>query len=614
MNYRNLFKIFILLASVMPVPVVMWAQTYQEMDAEARAAAENFRSKNFNSAYESATKEFKAGDHEKAIATANGFLNYAPDTTDLITLRARARAALFEQENKAVTWRSAQSESLRRHNSQNFIFAREDFLRVLESDPQNKTIRADFGWLLYNAGLPTDALRQFKKALEIDPNYLPAIEGRAKTSYFVGDFNGCIEGINNYLKHPEFRSKDSGWAYLRLGECYAELEDQPNAKANFKKAVSIQSDLQRSWIYLAFTKDGYKCKEEDYAKIGQKSGFERYLADKRWLRCESRNKRNWITEAFDSEENLKYYGLASANITRLEDKYHEIYDVLPSKQKQEVLSLEHTKRAVKFRESELNAAALEAANRAIFLNPKNIEAHSMRADLIFLHPDLTVKLLAWNVQNEMPPTAEAEFEKRMIRGRIYRQVKGNQRAAIAEFDRAIPAFNPGVYPSADKYVMPNYLADAYYRKGLALWDDNQPVAAYDAFVAAENISKGYVGEEFFTKLVQQHPELGVANQARKLAHTADVFSFGLQLNELIREANSIVEKYNKRNEQAQSTQEKCRPIQSERNALSNVQSKINQLEAKLPKDAETIKRYYKQVEALQKLIKDHREKTKVCGF
>jgi hypothetical protein len=108
----------------------------------------------------------------------------------------------------------------------------------------------------------------------------------------------------------------------------------------------------------------------------------------------------------------------------------------------------------------------------------------------------------------------AEFEMRMIRGRVYRQVKGNQRAAVAEFDRAIAASNLLQNYSADKYAQQKSLADAYYRRGLALSDDNQPDAAYKSFLQAEKVSRGYVGDEFFAQFTQRYPQFASANQQR----------------------------------------------------------------------------------------------------
>ena len=513
---RNIEKtlpgIFLLLFIATFAPVISRAQTYEQLDAEAKQAAADFYTKNYKAAYDQTTRELSAGDYGKAIAAANEFLNYAPDQPELVALRARAYAALYGKERIAVT-QSAYNEMLSRDSNRNFRSAQEDFLRALESEPQNKSYRADFGWLLYNSGLPTDALRQFKKVLEIDPNFSPAIEGRAKASFFAGDFGGCIEAVNSYLRHSEFQSKDAGWAYLRLGECYAELDDQPNAKANFKKAVGIQPDLQQSWIFLAFTKDGYKCKEEEYAKILQKSGFERYLGDKRWQRCQGRYKKNWLTDVFGGDETLRYYALAYQDINRLRDQYHTIYDSLQEYRRDKMM-FDSYKQAVELRRSEQNAAALEAANRSIFLFPKNASILYLRADIIFLHPDRAVKLLAWNAQIPMAQNPAAEFEMRIIRGRVYRQVKDNQRAAVAEFDRAIAVSNLLQNYSADKYAQQKSLADAYYRKGLSLIDDNQPDAAYQSFLQAEKVSRDYVGDEFFAQFAQRYPQFASANQQR----------------------------------------------------------------------------------------------------
>lgn len=581
MTCKNILTIFIILASAYFAPTLLQAQTYEQLDAEAKQAAEDFYRKNYQPAFESATKEFNAGNYGKAIDAANEFLNYAPDAPPLLAVRARAYAALYDRDRTAVS-QSVYREATSRLSNRNFSSAQEDFLHALEAEPQNKTFRSDFGWLLYNSGLPPDALRQFKKALEIDPNFAPAIEGRAKASFFAGDFGGCIEAVNNYLKHSEFKSKDAGWAYLRLGECYAELDDQPNAKANFKKAVGVQPDLQQSWIYLASTKDGYKCKEEEYEKRAKRSGFERYLSDKRWARCQERYKENWLTETYSTNETLRYYDLAYQDINRLRDPNHTIYDALPlerNKMAYEYLDRvrNYYKQAIELRAAELNAAALETANRAIFLDPKSLSMFDLRADVIFLHPDRAVKLLAWNAQLPMAQYSYAEFYTRMIRGRVYRQVKGNHKAAIKEFERAIAVADLIKSFTADKFAQQNNLADAYYRKGLSLDEDNQPEAAYEAYMQAEKASKGYVSKEIFADFVQRHPQFAAANKSRIQVEVDAGRNFISRASQLVDDSNTKGDAFKKKMEATQNRQEKCSLVREFLQHLSYTDSKLEEL-------------------------------------
>ncbi len=103
MKYQNTLIILIVLASAVFAPTLMQAQTYEQLNAEAKQAAADFYQKNYKTAYDRTTRELSAGNYEKAIVASNEFLGYATDQPELIVLRARAYAALYDKERTAVT-------------------------------------------------------------------------------------------------------------------------------------------------------------------------------------------------------------------------------------------------------------------------------------------------------------------------------------------------------------------------------------------------------------------------------------------------------------------------------------------------------------------------------
>ena len=100
---------------------------------------------------------------------------------------------------------------------------------------------------LFNEGKDEEALDQFNKALEVDPNYGWAYIGRGMVYSGMEEFDRCIGDITRglnllYKKHDEnFNEFDR--AYLGRGEAYYTMGLFDKAIADYEKSIEINPDF-----------------------------------------------------------------------------------------------------------------------------------------------------------------------------------------------------------------------------------------------------------------------------------------------------------------------------------------------------------------------------------
>lgn len=443
---KYVITIVLLTITASLTPKVSFAQTYQEMDAEADAAANRI----WSSAYldpigKKVVAEFDAGNYAKAIEEANNFLAYAPDAHGGLQLvRGRAHLALYT------------SSGADKH----FAKARADFLFAIQNKPENVSNRLYLGDLYFAGKFGLEADREYSKALAMDPASLPALRGKARAAYFARDMQGCVNAIKGVMAHPEYKKDNDAWYHLRLGQCYAVLGDKANAKLNFEKAVTMQPGWKGSWVYMAFAKDGYTCKPA--GRKGPEKPFERYVHSLRAYHCPD----GGAIALFSVEQedpNLRDDGLFHENEFRRvvnQAGYPEslTYANAGWLYGDAIFWLESARRQGKPFEMKAHNEYLEVLNHAINAEAGDSSdrnapdyrslARYERAKLLLAHPDKQIKILAWKEQAILSniPAARyagksvanngADVKTRIIRGRVYAEAKSNARAALQEFDAA----------------------------------------------------------------------------------------------------------------------------------------------------------------------------------
>lgn len=515
-------------------PVVSFAQTYAEMDAEAVAADKRlWQSAFLDPIGKRVAMEFDAGNYESAIREANKFLAFAPSAWGGIQLiRGRAHLELYKKVGHHL----------------DLMRARADFLHALRNKPDDVWGQIYLGELYLTAHRGFEANRQYDKALAIDPNSFRALFGKSKASFFARDYKGCVSAGTKLMAHAEYSKENDAWAYLRLGECYASLGDKVNAKQNFDRAVTVQPGLKDSWHYQAFLKDGYSCK-----KLGRKSPdkpFERFTAVLRSSYCPDS-----LPVLFDpdleKDPNLKdfvlfYRAEFDRRINKSESSDTLGYEDAKAYLREARWLHDQAKRSGKPLDEKNLIEILEYLNHAVNIKSRNDDvlqedvdavARVMRAKLLLSHSDRQIQILAWREQIALSNISKAELQMNyaggrvaqrplykngadvnsaMLRGMVYSVVKQNHRAALAEFDGAIRTLET-------VYVKPNFTTDApifaevYMRRGEVLERLGNVFASAEAYVKALEISPSNAeAKDGLKRLEEKEASSGKTAQATAL--------------------------------------------------------------------------------------------------
>lgn len=93
----------------------------------------------------------------------------------------------------------------------------------------------NLGVVLDRLGMPSDALKAYRNAYEIDKNYEKAYLGAANILQYKKDYSGAISAYKEAIRiNPE-----NADTYKKRGKAYSDEGDYKNAETDFRKALSM---------------------------------------------------------------------------------------------------------------------------------------------------------------------------------------------------------------------------------------------------------------------------------------------------------------------------------------------------------------------------------------
>jgi serine/threonine protein kinase/predicted Zn-dependent protease len=136
-------------------------------------------------------------------------------------------------------------------------------LELIKKYPQEKQFHFELGSFYESRGKLPEAIKEYEKAIALDPNFGFAINQVAYAYARVGDFNKAIQYFERYatINPGQANPVDS------LAELYVRMGKFDEAKAKYQEALEIRPDFSESCIGLAYI----FALEENYAET------------KRWL-------------------------------------------------------------------------------------------------------------------------------------------------------------------------------------------------------------------------------------------------------------------------------------------------------------------------------------------
>ena len=87
-------------------------------------------------------------------------------------------------------------------------------------------------------------MRDFDKAVQLDPKYAYAYNNRAATKFKLKDYAGSVEDCTEAIKiNPNY-----GYAYSNRGNAKELLRDDSGACEDWKKAVELGVEIAKNHI------------------------------------------------------------------------------------------------------------------------------------------------------------------------------------------------------------------------------------------------------------------------------------------------------------------------------------------------------------------------------
>jgi tetratricopeptide (TPR) repeat protein len=172
------------------------------------------------------------GDYEEAVRAAQTMVNLRPDTASYSRI-SYLRELHGDTEGAIEAMRTA----VRAASPQ---------------DPENLAwCLVQLGNLLLNGGKPTEAEREFDRALKTFPDYRMGLEAKARARIAAGD----LESAANIYRREQELDPNSADAALALGDLYTKQGQAEEAKRQYERFESLERKnavAENDWHHLVY--------------------------------------------------------------------------------------------------------------------------------------------------------------------------------------------------------------------------------------------------------------------------------------------------------------------------------------------------------------------------
>ena len=135
-------------------------------------------------------------------------------------------------------------------------------------DPKQLTARAD---ALYTEGHTGIAASYYRRALEIDPDYAPALVGIGQSILRAKKYADAMKNATRALqlaRGVDARPGLEAAAIYQVGRVHYERGDRDAARRLFRQSISLPGTPPEAWFYLgeALSSDNSRAAREAYEK------------------------------------------------------------------------------------------------------------------------------------------------------------------------------------------------------------------------------------------------------------------------------------------------------------------------------------------------------------
>lgn len=381
-------------------------------------------------------------DYAAAIANLNHILLYEPDNGQALYLRARGfeNIGLYERA----------------------IFDYDNAQLVGYNDPQLYYFLAR---LEIKAGLGKESFDSFNEFFRTQPTQIHKKElrfERGVAAKMAKEYKACVEDMSFVINE----GKDEADAYFNRGICFTELNILKEAKLDFREAARIKPALRDHWYYITYDriyKNNCKLTPDQKLSVAKKQFdkgdyFDAFIAAQNGLKCYPENKALMVLQLdamltqidnyYDEtivfyQDFVKQHGVDEAVQQRMDKAIASRKQISVSDKPYDANYPNNTELPKRFRKlpeyislikqkinqnSELQTA-LEYANIALRIEPKNETVLLLRANIFLLMNNSLETALAWRDANNVLKIKPALTEAITIRTQALQQENNTKATA-----------------------------------------------------------------------------------------------------------------------------------------------------------------------------------------
>ena len=173
------------------------------------------------------------GNYQKALSLYNQLIKQNPDHAPALT-------------NRALIWEMLPAKN-EAEKAKNRRFAKQDYLRSLEVNPNQPETYNNLGALYMDQNQNREAIQYFSEAIARQPNYFRALLNRATAYSKIGDLTSALQDFAiaaTQRPHDPALLFNRGLAYFSAGKYEAAIDD-------FSHALAVQPQNARLYVERA---------------------------------------------------------------------------------------------------------------------------------------------------------------------------------------------------------------------------------------------------------------------------------------------------------------------------------------------------------------------------
>lgn len=270
---------------------------------------------------------YDSGQIPKAISDFTKAIELDPQNSDIYSTylqEARALLQKFEEAKaKATTKEATEEKSLsqqgkkaieqaKTHNYQGATWAYlgqssqaiSEFTKAIEIDPEFARAYYNRGRFYYGSGQYSKAISDFNRTIELNPEYADAYFRRGGAYYLLGEYD---QALSDYSKAIELNPKNA-MAYVNRVSIYRKLGRYDQAVADLNKAIELNPDHNLELDYYIYNYRGLS-----YFGLGQ---YEQAVSDyTKAIELDPKNAEAYYNRGI-SHRALRQYPQAISDLTK----------------------------------------------------------------------------------------------------------------------------------------------------------------------------------------------------------------------------------------------------------------------------------------------------------